>query len=85
MISLYGVLSLAFCFCRFLEVGQVVLEIIQMVPELDVVVQSILRTGFLSMKSATVALDTVEGKATTHPACKKHIAFLKPIKALCYS
>nr|XP_040057060.1 ATP-binding cassette sub-family A member 12 [Gasterosteus aculeatus aculeatus] len=44
----------------FLEVGQVVLEIIQMVPELDVVVQSILRTGFLSMKSATVALDTVE-------------------------
>ncbi|TNN77392.1 hypothetical protein EYF80_012356 [Liparis tanakae] len=44
----------------FLELGQVVLEIIQTVPELDLVVQSIFRTGFQSMKAATLALDTVE-------------------------
>ncbi|XP_031714357.1 ATP-binding cassette sub-family A member 12 [Anarrhichthys ocellatus] len=44
----------------FLGVGQVVLEIIKLVPELDLVVQSILQTGFHSMKSATLALDTVE-------------------------
>ncbi|XP_070694461.1 uncharacterized protein abca12 [Pempheris klunzingeri] len=44
----------------FLEVGQVVMEIINGVPEVDMVVQSILRTGFQSMKSATLALHTVE-------------------------
>ncbi|XP_034416854.1 ATP-binding cassette sub-family A member 12 isoform X2 [Cyclopterus lumpus] len=44
----------------FVEVGQVVLEIIKNVPELDLVVQSILRTGFQSMNAATLALDTVE-------------------------
>ncbi|XP_032384919.1 ATP-binding cassette sub-family A member 12 isoform X2 [Etheostoma spectabile] len=48
----------------FLGVGQVVMEIIKMVPELDMAVQSVLRTGFQSMKSATVALDTVEGMMT---------------------
>ncbi|XP_070770245.1 uncharacterized protein abca12 [Enoplosus armatus] len=44
----------------FLGVGQVVMEIIKLVPEVDMVVQSILATGFQSMKSATLALDTVE-------------------------
>ncbi|XP_051259483.1 uncharacterized protein abca12 isoform X6 [Dicentrarchus labrax] len=44
----------------FLEVGQVVMEIIQIVPEVDMVVQGILRTGFQSMKAATVTLETVE-------------------------
>lgn len=41
-----------------------VMEIIKNVPELDMVVQSILRAGFQSMKTATLALDTVEGKIT---------------------
>ncbi|XP_078117793.1 uncharacterized protein abca12 isoform X2 [Sander vitreus] len=45
----------------FLGVGQVVMDIIKNLPELDMVVQSVLRTGFQSMKSATLALDTVEG------------------------
>ncbi|TMS06801.1 ATP-binding cassette sub-family A member 12 [Larimichthys crocea] len=44
----------------FLRVGQVVLEIIKMVPEVDMVVQKTLRTVFQSMKSATLTLDTVE-------------------------
>ncbi|TKS67339.1 ATP-binding cassette sub-family A member 12 [Collichthys lucidus] len=44
----------------FLRVGQVVLEIIKMVPEVDMVVQNMLRTVFQSMKSATLTLDTVE-------------------------
>ncbi|XP_068429142.1 uncharacterized protein abca12 [Clinocottus analis] len=44
----------------FLEVGHVVLEIIKNVPELDLVVQSVLRTGFQSMKFASLAFDTVE-------------------------
>ncbi|XP_044072836.1 LOW QUALITY PROTEIN: glucosylceramide transporter ABCA12 [Siniperca chuatsi] len=44
----------------FLGVGQVVMEIIKLVPEVDMVVQSILRTGFQSVKSAALALDTVE-------------------------
>ncbi|XP_035533108.1 ATP-binding cassette sub-family A member 12 [Morone saxatilis] len=44
----------------FLEVGQVVMEIIKIVPEVDMVVQGILRTGFQSMKAATVTLETVE-------------------------
>ncbi|XP_069010699.1 uncharacterized protein abca12 [Embiotoca jacksoni] len=44
----------------FLEVGKVVLEIIKNVPEVDMFVQSLLRTGFQSMKSATLAVDTVE-------------------------
>lgn len=39
-----------------------VMEIINLVPEVDMVVQSILGTGFQSMKSATLILDTVEGK-----------------------
>ncbi|XP_040913792.1 ATP-binding cassette sub-family A member 12 [Toxotes jaculatrix] len=44
----------------FLSVGQVVMEITKIVPEVDMVVQSILRTGFQSMMSATLTLDTVE-------------------------
>ncbi|XP_040004739.1 ATP-binding cassette sub-family A member 12 [Xiphias gladius] len=44
----------------FLSVGQVVMEIIKTVPEVDMVVQSILRTCLQSMMSATLALDTVE-------------------------
>ncbi|XP_044222425.1 glucosylceramide transporter ABCA12 [Thunnus albacares] len=44
----------------FLEVGHVVMEIIKNVPEVDMVVQSILRSGFQSMQTATLALDTVE-------------------------
>ncbi|XP_035859765.1 uncharacterized protein abca12 isoform X1 [Sander lucioperca] len=44
----------------FLGVGQVVMDIIKNLPELDIVVQSVLRTGLQSMKSATLALDTVE-------------------------
>ncbi|TDH06958.1 hypothetical protein EPR50_G00119380 [Perca flavescens] len=45
----------------FLGVGQIVMDIIKNVPELDMVVQSVLRTGFQSMTSANLALDTVEG------------------------
>ncbi|XP_038576238.1 uncharacterized protein abca12 isoform X3 [Micropterus salmoides] len=48
----------------FLRVGQVVMEIINLVPEVDMVVQSILGTGFQSMKSATLILDTVEEMMT---------------------
>ncbi|KAM8855240.1 uncharacterized protein abca12 [Spinachia spinachia] len=45
----------------FLEVGQVVLEIIQMGPEQNLVaVQSLLRTGLQSMKLAALVLETVE-------------------------
>ncbi|KAL6100670.1 abca12 [Pungitius sinensis] len=45
----------------FLEVGQVVLELIQMVPGQDLLlVQSLLRTGFESMKFASLALETVD-------------------------
>ncbi|XP_071381008.1 uncharacterized protein abca12 [Centroberyx affinis] len=44
----------------FLAVGQVVLDILKSVPEVDMVVHSVLRTGFTSMKTANVALDTVE-------------------------
>ncbi|XP_070831676.1 uncharacterized protein abca12 [Chaetodon trifascialis] len=44
----------------FLQVGHVVMEIIKVVPEVDMVVQSILRTGFQSMKSASLSLDTIE-------------------------
>uniref|UniRef100_A0A671U5T1 ATP binding cassette subfamily A member 12 n=1 Tax=Sparus aurata TaxID=8175 RepID=A0A671U5T1_SPAAU len=48
----------------FLHVGQVTLEVIKMVPEVDMVVQCILRTGFQSMQSASLTLDTVEGMTT---------------------
>ncbi|XP_037646004.1 ATP-binding cassette sub-family A member 12 isoform X9 [Sebastes umbrosus] len=44
----------------FLGVGKVVMEIIQTVPELDMVVDALLRTGFQFMQSATLGLDTVE-------------------------
>uniref|UniRef100_UPI003AAEC31A uncharacterized protein abca12 n=1 Tax=Centroberyx gerrardi TaxID=166262 RepID=UPI003AAEC31A len=44
----------------FLAVGQVVLDILKSVPEVDMVVHSVLRTGFTSMKTANLALDTVE-------------------------
>nr|XP_046260291.1 glucosylceramide transporter ABCA12 [Scatophagus argus] len=44
----------------FLEVGRVVMEIVKIVPELDMVVQGILRAGFQSMNTATLTLDTVE-------------------------
>ncbi|KAM7380664.1 hypothetical protein PAMP_003942 [Pampus punctatissimus] len=44
----------------FLGVGHVIMEILKNVPEVDMVVQSILRAGFQSMKTATVALDTVD-------------------------
>lgn len=47
---------------RFLSVGQVVMEVIKLVPEVDMVVQSLLRSGYQSMMSATTALDTVEGE-----------------------
>ncbi|XP_061579710.1 glucosylceramide transporter ABCA12 [Cololabis saira] len=44
----------------FLEVGQVLLEIVKSEPELDMVVQSVLRTGFQSMKAAKLTVQTVE-------------------------
>ncbi|XP_050926506.1 LOW QUALITY PROTEIN: glucosylceramide transporter ABCA12 [Lates calcarifer] len=44
----------------FLNIGQVVLEIIKIVPEVDMVVQAILRTGFQSMTMGTLTIDTVE-------------------------
>lgn len=39
-----------------------VMEVIKLVPEVDMVVQSLLRSGYQSMMSATTALDTVEGE-----------------------
>lgn len=45
-----------------------VMEIIQTVPELDMVVDAFLKTGFQFMQSATLGLDTVEGKTTKPPA-----------------
>uniref|UniRef100_A0A7N6BK81 ABC transporter domain-containing protein n=1 Tax=Anabas testudineus TaxID=64144 RepID=A0A7N6BK81_ANATE len=42
----------------FLSFGEVVLELLQIAPSLDTIVQRILRTGFQSMKSATLTLDT---------------------------
>ncbi|XP_033990287.1 uncharacterized protein abca12 isoform X2 [Trematomus bernacchii] len=44
----------------FLGVGQVVMEIIKSVPELDMVLQSILGTGFQSMNFASLSLENVE-------------------------
>lgn len=44
----------------FLEVGQVMIEIAQMVPELDMVVQSILSTAFHSFKTASLTLENFE-------------------------
>ncbi|XP_029967304.1 ATP-binding cassette sub-family A member 12 isoform X4 [Salarias fasciatus] len=44
----------------FLNVGHIVLNLVNALPEVDVVVQSILRSGFQSMKSVTLALNTVE-------------------------
>uniref|UniRef100_A0A3Q1B3N0 ABC transporter domain-containing protein n=1 Tax=Amphiprion ocellaris TaxID=80972 RepID=A0A3Q1B3N0_AMPOC len=44
----------------FLGVGQVVMDLIAIVPEVDMVVQRILRGGLQSMESATVGLDIVE-------------------------
>ncbi|KAG7503728.1 ATP-binding cassette sub-family A member 12 [Solea senegalensis] len=44
----------------FLEVGKVVLAIVKLVPEVDLVVQSVLQTGFQSLMTGTMALDTVE-------------------------
>ncbi|KAM3607617.1 uncharacterized protein V6R79_010758 [Siganus canaliculatus] len=44
----------------FLEVGQVAMEIIKLVPQVDIVVESILKTGFQSMKSASVTMQTVQ-------------------------
>lgn len=40
------------------------MEVIKNVPELDMIVQEFLKTGFQSMKTATMAIDTVEGKTT---------------------
>ncbi|KAK2839662.1 hypothetical protein Q5P01_013402 [Channa striata] len=42
----------------FLAVGEVVMDIIELVPGMDTIVQSILRAGFQSMKSASLVLDT---------------------------
>lgn len=47
---------------RFLEVGKVLMEIVKMVPELNTVLQDILRAGFQSMEFATLTLQTVNGK-----------------------
>ncbi|XP_053295252.1 uncharacterized protein abca12 isoform X4 [Pleuronectes platessa] len=44
----------------FLSVGQVVMELVKLVPELEMVVQSFLNTGFQSLMTGTLALDTVE-------------------------
>ncbi|XP_042350102.1 glucosylceramide transporter ABCA12 [Plectropomus leopardus] len=44
----------------FLEAGKVVMEIIKIVPEVDMVAQIVLRSGFQCMKSAILALDAVE-------------------------
>nr|XP_008296370.1 PREDICTED: uncharacterized protein LOC103369434 [Stegastes partitus] len=44
----------------FLGVGQVVMDLITIVPQADMVVQRILRGGLQSMESGTVAFDTVE-------------------------
>ncbi|XP_060910213.1 uncharacterized protein abca12 isoform X2 [Labrus mixtus] len=44
----------------FLEVGEVILEIIQLVPEVDMLVHSMLRSGFQSMKIATLTLEIVD-------------------------
>jgi len=57
-------LNLVLCFGRFLGVGQILLEIVEIEPEVDLVVQRVLRTGFQSMKATTLALHTAEGKVT---------------------
>ncbi|KAM4609404.1 uncharacterized protein ACJ7VT_015176 [Polymixia lowei] len=44
----------------FLAVGQVVLDILTSVPEVDMVVQSVLRSGLTSMQAASLTVDTVE-------------------------
>lgn len=38
------------------------LEIVKAVPEVDMVVQQALRTGFQSMQAATMILDAFDGK-----------------------
>ncbi|KAG7227448.1 hypothetical protein INR49_005262 [Caranx melampygus] len=44
----------------FLTVGQVVMEIVKFVPEVDMVFQSFLRAGFQSMMMSTLVIDTAE-------------------------
>lgn len=65
MDNLCYILSPFLCFGRFLEVGKVVMEVVKSVPEVDMVVQSILRAGLQYMKTAGLALDTVEGNLFT--------------------
>lgn len=63
LVSTHFNLILDFCFGRFLSIGEVVMELVQTSPELDMVVQSILTTGFQSMKTATLTLDVLLRKS----------------------
>ncbi|XP_049904471.1 glucosylceramide transporter ABCA12 isoform X1 [Epinephelus moara] len=57
----------------FLGVGQLVMETIAFVPELDMVVQVILKTGFQSMRSVAQALETAEELVGSVLECAHHL------------
>ncbi|XP_033473300.2 uncharacterized protein abca12 [Epinephelus lanceolatus] len=57
----------------FLGVGQLVMETIPFVPELDMVVQVILKTGFQSMRSVAQALETAEELVGSILECAHHL------------
>jgi hypothetical protein len=50
------------CVCRFVNVGRVVLEVLKVFPDVDFVIQRILRTGLFSMHTANLAINTIESK-----------------------
>ena len=50
------------CVCRFVNVGRVVLEVLKVIPDVDFVVQRILRTGLFSMHTVNLAINTTESK-----------------------
>lgn len=65
IISIYICITPSLCLGRFLEVGKVVLEVLQISPEVHTIVQQILNTSFQSMKTAAQALDSAEGNPCT--------------------
>ncbi|CAL8266921.1 unnamed protein product [Lota lota] len=44
----------------FLNLGRVVIEGLKIIPDVDIVIQRILRTGLFSMHTANLAIDTIE-------------------------
>lgn len=56
--------NMALCFDRFVGVSEALLEIAKIDPELTMVAQRTLKTGYQSMKAVRTTLVTVESKTT---------------------